>query len=71
MKSFGETLVLVMDEKGIKASDLHRATNIPQPYISKLVNNKFGDPSFARACQIIEAIGMTPDEFLALQMHEN
>ncbi len=70
MKNFSETLVQVMEERGIKAVELSAKSGVSQSYISKLAHNKFADPTFVKACQLIDALGMTPDEFLAKQRED-
>lgn len=68
MRTFGETMKLVMDAKGLKPVDLWRGSDIlTQPYISKLLNNRVSDPTFAKACAIIDRLGMTLQEFADLQ----
>ena len=68
MRTFGETMRLVMDAKGLKPVDLWRDSDIlTQPYISKLLNNRVSDPTFAKACEIIDRLGMTLQEFADFQ----
>ena len=56
-----------MQDKDIKAKELCDKTGLSASYISKLLSGALKDPTFIKACKIIEAIGMTPDEFLALE----
>lgn len=68
MKSFAETMLEIMDEKGLKAVDIYRDSDVlTQQYISKLVRGRFDDPTFSKALAIIDALGVTPSEFLARQ----
>ena len=51
MRTFGETMRLVMDAKGLKPVDLWRDSDVlTQPYISKLLTNRVVDPTFTKAC---------------------
>ncbi len=68
MKTFGETMRAAMDAKGMKPVDIWRGSDIlTQPYISKLLTNRVTDPTFAKACAIIDRLGMTLQEFADLQ----
>lgn len=68
MKTFGETMRECMDARGIKPVDLWRDSDIlSQQYISKLLTNRMTDPTFMKACAIIDALGMTLDEFAEVQ----
>lgn len=67
MKTFGETLGAILKERGMKATELCRLSGENTAYMSRLLNGKVKDPTFAKACAICDALGMTTDEFLALQ----
>lgn len=67
MKTFGETLVMVMSEKNVRAKELSELSGVSQPYISQIVNGKLADPSFLRAAALIKALGLSLDEFSKLQ----
>ncbi len=68
MRTFGETMRLAMDERGLRPVDIWRDSPIlTQPYISKLLTNRVTDPTFAKACAIIDRLGMTLQEFADLQ----
>lgn len=65
--SFGKTLKLVMDERGLRAVDL-ADESITVQYISKLINGRTKSPTWDKAVHIAENLGMTPSEFRALEI---
>ncbi len=68
MRTFGETMRVAMDARGLRPVDLWRDSEIlTQPYISKLLTNRVTDPTFAKACAIVDRLGMTLQEFADLQ----
>lgn len=64
--TFGQTLTMVMEEKGMDAVTLSRLSGVNTPYISKLRSGKIQDPTFTKAVNLILALGMTPTEFYEL-----
>ena len=53
---------------GLKeAKDLVEKSGVNAPYISKLLNGKIKEPTWAKACAIIDALGMTVDDFRKFQ----
>ena len=66
-RTFGETLAAYMQDNVIKAKELSDHSGVTQSYISKLISGKFADPTFTKACAIIDALGITLDEFSKLQ----
>lgn len=68
MKTFSKTMLEIMNERGLRAVDLYRKSDVlTQQYLSKLVCGKIDDPTFSKALAIIDALGVTPSEFLARQ----
>lgn len=65
--TFYETLEIAMKNRGIKASDICAKTGMNAPYFSKLKKGSMKDVTWEKALMIISALGMTPDEFYALQ----
>lgn len=65
--SFGKTLKMVMDERGLKAVDLADEM-ITVQYISKLVHGRTKSPTWEKAVHIAKRLGMTPSEFRALEI---
>lgn len=70
MRTFYETLALAMQERGMRAVDISRKTGIYQSYFAKLKNGTFKDVTWDKALLIIDALGMTPSEFYALQVSD-
>lgn len=65
--SFGKTLKRVMDERGLKSVDLADEM-VSVQYISKLMNDRVKSPTWDKALNIIEKLGMTPSEFRSLEI---
>lgn len=66
--TFYEAFEIALDRKGMKAADICVKTGIHSSYFSKLKSGHMKDPTWEKALAIINALGMTPDEFYALQM---
>lgn len=67
MKTFGDTLKEVLSERGMKAVELSALCGLNEPYLSRLMNGKQRDPTFAKGLLIVEALGMTATEFAERQ----
>ncbi len=67
MRSFFETMERCMRDRGLRYIDLAERTGFHPAYFSKLKNGQAKDVTWARALAIIDALGMTPDEFRAVQ----
>ncbi|MBQ9002172.1 MAG: helix-turn-helix transcriptional regulator [Eggerthellaceae bacterium] len=67
---FYEAFEIALKEKGLKAADICSATGIHSSYFSKLKSGHTKDVTWEKALLIINALGMTPDEFYALQTQE-
>ena len=65
--TFAETMVKVMAERGMRPVDVSERSGVTQQYLSKLMSGKVKDPTWGKACAIIDALGVTPDEFAAIQ----
>lgn len=66
--TFYETFELALKEKGMVAYDVCKATGLNSSYFSKLKSGHMRDVTWEKALMIIDALGMTPDEFYALQL---
>ena len=66
--TFYETLALAMEQRNLTAADLSARTGIYQSYFSRLKSGHIKDVTWEKACAIISALGMTPDEFYRLQI---
>lgn len=67
--TFYEALEIAMSEKGLKPSDIAARTGMHQSYISKLKSGHQRSVEWDKAIAIIEALGMTPNEFYEIQKH--
>lgn len=65
--TFSQVMVACMDELGMRPAELADKSGVGRPYISQLIKGKLVDPSWSKARAIIAALGMTPEEFAALQ----
>ena len=65
--TFAETLELVMGAKGLKAVEVAERSGVAASYLSKLATGRVKEPTWQKACAIIDALGMTTDEFKHLQ----
>lgn len=70
MKTFGETLAYAMKARGMKQTELSEKSGVYQSYVSRILSGKLTDPTFTKAVALIHALGMTTDEFAALQEEE-
>ena len=68
--TFADAVRRAMNERSMDAKDLVENSGVNAPYISKLLNGKIKEPTWAKACEIIDALGMTVDEFRDFQLSE-
>ena len=66
--TFYEALCKALEDREMTTSELSAKTGIYQSYFSKLKSGHMKDVTWEKALSIIDALGMTPDEFYALQM---
>ena len=66
--TFYETMQYVMDERGIKPADLCERTGLYASFFSKLKSGYTKDVTWDKALLIIEALGLTPDQFRDIQL---
>lgn len=69
--TFGEALRTSMVERGINATTIAMNSGVSKSYISKLLSGDFKDPTWLKACAIIDALGMKPSEFQALMERDH
>ena len=65
--SFYENFEIALEKTGMTAADVCAKTGLYPSYFSKLKKKETKDVTWERALQIIAALGMTPDEFQALE----
>lgn len=65
--TFYEAFEIALKENGLKAADICAKTGIHSSYFSKLKSGHTKDVTWEKALLIIDALGMTPDEFNKLQ----
>ena len=69
--TFYETLEIAMRSRGLIPADICAKTGINAAYFSKLKSGHTKDVTWEKAVLIIRALGMTPDEFYALQISDS
>lgn len=69
--TFYEALVIAMNEKSMRPSDICAKTGLNDAYFSKLKSGHMKSVTWEKALAIIAALDMTPDEFLAIQESDN
>ena len=65
--SFGKTLKRVLDERGLRAIAL-ADESLSTQYLSKLITGRTKSPTWDKALNIIEKLGMTPSEFRSIEI---
>lgn len=65
--TFAEALEHVMAMRGLKAADVAEKSGIAASYLSKLATGRVKEPTWQKACAIIDALGMSIDEFRRIQ----
>lgn len=70
MKTFGETLTEIMEERGVTQAQLSERSHVYQSYISRLRSNLLLDPTISKASALIHSLDMTIEEFLDRQIGE-
>lgn len=68
--TFAETVRNAMNERHLEAKQLAELSGVNAPYISKLLSGKIKEPTWTKACALIEALGFTVDEFREMQTTE-
>lgn len=68
--TFAEAVWRAMTIRSMEAKELAEKSGVNAPYISKLFSGKIKEPTWAKACALIDALGMTVDEFREFQRSE-
>ena len=68
--TFAEALEHVMAMRGLKAVDIAEKSGIAASYLSKLATGRVKEPTWQKACAIIDALEMSVDEFRRIQEGE-
>lgn len=69
--SFYGKLRIALREKCMTAAELSRRSGVSQTYISNLKVGLAKDVTWEKALKIIDALGMTPSEFAALDEEDD
>lgn len=68
MTAFGKAMRAIMAEKGIRQVDVAAASGVSKSYVNHVLSGYIESVPFDRACKMIDALGMTPDEFRAVEL---
>jgi transcriptional regulator with XRE-family HTH domain len=68
--TFAQTVAKLMRECNLSPKDLTERSGVNAPYISRLLNGKIKEPTWEKACAIVDAFGLTVDEFRQIQNAE-
>ena len=69
--TFYEALEIAMKMKGLRPVDIAERAGLPQSYLSKLKSGHQRSVDWEKALDIIEALGMTPNEFREIQVRDS
>lgn len=64
---FYEAMQYIMHQKGITHAELSRRTGLSRSLFSELKAGRTKDVSWSKALLIIDALGVTPNEFAAIE----
>lgn len=64
--TFFEAMEILMREKGMNYKELAEKSGVYPSYISNLKSGVTADPRWDKACAIIDALGVSPNEFRGL-----
>lgn len=65
--NFAQAMHQLMLEREMTAKELADLSGVNAPYVSRLLSGKIKEPTWEKACAIIDALGVTVDEFKELQ----
>ncbi len=63
MSAFGKAMQQIMAEKGLRQVDVVNACGESKGYVNKVISGYIESVPFDRACRMIDALGVTLDEF--------
>lgn len=63
---FGEAFVILFKRSGMSQADFARKGGFSTAYVAQLANAKVRNPTFKRACEIADALGVTTNDFRIL-----
>lgn len=63
MNAFGKAMRKVMADKGLRQVDIAAATGESKSYVNHVLSGYIESVPFDRACRMIDALGITLDEF--------
>ena len=67
MTAFGKAMRAIMADKGIRQVDVATASGVSKSYVNHVLSGYIKSVPFDRACRMIDALGVTLDEFRAIE----
>lgn len=64
--NFGEAFVILFGQSGMTQAEFARKGNFSTAYVNQLAKGKVKNPTFTRACEIADALGVSVDNFYEL-----
>ena len=67
MSTFGKAMEQIMAERKLRQIDIAIAAGESKGYVNKVISGYINSVPFDRACMMIDALGVTLDEFRAVE----
>ncbi len=67
MGAFGKAIRSIMVEKGLRQVDVAGASGVSKSYLNHVLSGYIESVPFDRACRMIDALGVTLDEFREIE----
>ena len=67
---FAHAVRILFNESGISQAELCRRSGLSRAYVSMMLSGDVGIPKFDRACQIVDALGVTLQDLRDLMEHD-
>lgn len=68
--TFAEALKIAMEKRKMSAAELSRKCGFAESYLSRLFAGKIKDPTWEKACILLDELNVDVDEFRKLQKYE-
>lgn len=65
--TFAQTVAKLMEDRNLSPKDLVDKSGLNAPYISRLLSGNIKEPTWEKACAIVDAFDLTADEFRQIQ----
>jgi len=61
--TFGEMLIMLMEERGMTPTELAHKSGVGKTTISELINGRTKEPTFSKAKALADGLGVTLEDF--------